>query len=483
MNFYPILTAQPLVWDKEYRFFEDYQGYFTKILQVNNGDLFLAGYAEYDYYEYTPGFMRIDSNGTKIWDISYTFPYTFHQEITNTLVQKPDVDIFYSFSFNPLWPVPINEGLKRQESLNDCWLIKINGNGDTLLKKYSTDIGWVNDLLWDNGYLVAVGSTNYEEQNPWEYHSKATILVLDTSGNVSLRKEFLTDVDARASSIIKQPDGGYYVVGAIVSYSIEWGWVPDGMFLVEFDPAFNHIWTYISEDLYSESTKIIHCSDGNFAIIGDGYNPETENRDIILWRLNADTVIYQKQFYDISNSDYAYSLKQTNDSGFIFCGSISPQNYSYPAFFYMKTNKDGMEDWQWNYGYYYEAFDVILNGNTGYYVVGHGIHAKLVKADLTGYGLNVSIDDHQFKTGKNLIKIYPNPAYEEVSISLKNTEDNPDIIIQYFNDVGRKVFETKIHKGQKEIAVDVAGWQPGLYIAMVTSQGKVAGKEKFVVMN
>jgi hypothetical protein len=80
------------------------------------------------------------------------------------------------------------------------------------------------------------------------------------------------------------------------------------------------------------------------------------------------------------------------------------------------------------------------------------------------------------------IKVYPNPARDMVNIALTNTEYNTDILLQCFDFTGRKVLEAKVHKGQKEIIADVSGWSPGLYIAVVTSEGKVAGKERVVVM-
>jgi hypothetical protein len=332
--------------------------------------------------------MKIDTNGNKIWAKAYDFIDSY-QIITKTLAEIPDDSIYFSFCFDPSWPVPIKRNI-REDLVNECRLLKFNSVGDTLSCYHYTNIGWVNDLIYDEGFLIVAGGTNYEDEE-WNFHSKPTIIVVDTSGNLTFRKEFFTDTNGRINSVIKKPDGDYYVAGSTELYYEPGYYQPDRMFLMELDPDFNPVWTFVSDIQYSEGNKIIHGNDDSYSIIGDGYNLATNNHDILLWKLHADTLIDPPWVYDISNWDYAYSIKQTMDNGFIFCGSVIPQSSSFTSFFYMKINAEGIEEWHWNDNpFYHEAYDV-LSGNSGYYVAGHGSDAKLVKTNLTGYGLETSL--------------------------------------------------------------------------------------------
>jgi len=44
-----------------------------------------------------------------------------------------------------------------------------------------------------------------------------------------------------------------------------------------------------------------------------------------------------------------------------------------------------------------------------------------------------------------------------------------------------QLHHTKIISGQQQVSTDVSNWPPGLYIAVVLSDGKPVGRGKFVV--
>jgi len=69
-----------------------------------------------------------------------------------------------------------------------------------------------------------------------------------------------------------------------------------------------------------------------------------------------------------------------------------------------------------------------------------------------------------------------------MTVVLKNTIYYPDIVLACYDMTGRKVFHAGVLKGQKEVRLDISGWVAGLYMAVVTSQGRVMGEKRFVVM-
>lgn len=459
------LNAQPLTWDKSYQFPEMSYSHFTKIIPLADGDLLLAGYGNYAWAYFNPGFIRLDSNGVVKSSVQHHLNGSF-QQITHTLVQVND-SVFYSFSFNPNIEVPIKNNISGIEPINHCWLLKLNADGDTLSTYYTDSIGYVNDMICHNGLLIAVGSTNYEVE-PWEFESKTTLLITDTLGNQMLRQEYLPDLNSRAHSILRLENGNYMICGSTAfnfhTFDI---YHPDQMFLLETDSAGNVLWTYFSDIPYSQANKITQCSEGSFAIIGDGYNAAVLNRDIILWRMNADKEIVEPQFFDFSVSDRARSIKQTPDGGFIVCGDIRASGPpSRSVFFYMKVDADGLLEWfTHNHGNYHHANDVILNHEHGYFIAGYGVYAKLVKSDLLGNGLILSAENHKNPSSLPDFKVYPNPGSHYLIVS--GIKDSSASYIKLFNNLGEPVISKELN--DYCTAIDTEQLPAGLYFYRIFS--------------
>jgi len=82
------------------------------------------------------------------------------------------------------------------------------------------------------------------------------------------------------------------------------------------------------------------------------------------------------------------------------------------------------------------------------------------------------------------VKAYPNPVTEgKLSLEFENTEHHQHMELRCYDDFGRQIHSQKIYKGQQDTDVDVSGWPPGMYIAVVFSNGEARGKAKFVVQN
>jgi hypothetical protein len=78
------------------------------------------------------------------------------------------------------------------------------------------------------------------------------------------------------------------------------------------------------------------------------------------------------------------------------------------------------------------------------------------------------------------ITAYPNPAETEITLAFENTEHHSNMLLECYNIYGQKVHSEKIYKGQQQTKLDVSDWSKGLYFAVVKSNGKVAGTERFV---
>jgi len=80
------------------------------------------------------------------------------------------------------------------------------------------------------------------------------------------------------------------------------------------------------------------------------------------------------------------------------------------------------------------------------------------------------------------VKAYPNPVTEgKLTLEFENTEHHQHMELRCYDDFGRQIHSQLIYKGQQDTDVDVSGWSPGIYVAVVFSNGEARGKAKFVV--
>jgi PKD repeat protein len=166
-------------------------------------------------------------------------------------------------------------------STYDCWIVKLNNNGAIQWQKSigGTDSDFANDIeqTSDGGYII----TGYTYSNNGDIsgihyygYSDCLVLKLDSVGNIIWQKCLGGTSNDEGWSIKQTTDDGYIVAG--VSNSI------DG-------DITNH-----------------HGTIGN--------------KDCWIARLNATgDIIWQKSLGGTSD-DKAYSIKQTSDGGYIFCG-------------------------------------------------------------------------------------------------------------------------------------------------------------------
>ena len=80
------------------------------------------------------------------------------------------------------------------------------------------------------------------------------------------------------------------------------------------------------------------------------------------------------------------------------------------------------------------------------------------------------------------ITAFPNPVTEgKLTLEFENTKHHQNMKLRCYDDFGRQIHSQKIYKGQQDTDVEVSGWSPGIYIAVVYSDGSARGKAKFVV--
>ena len=80
------------------------------------------------------------------------------------------------------------------------------------------------------------------------------------------------------------------------------------------------------------------------------------------------------------------------------------------------------------------------------------------------------------------IKVFPNPAKENITFGFENTKNHKNMQLECFDVFGHNVHKEKIYNRQLEAEINISLWNEGLFVAIIISEGKVLGKVKFVVL-
>jgi len=80
------------------------------------------------------------------------------------------------------------------------------------------------------------------------------------------------------------------------------------------------------------------------------------------------------------------------------------------------------------------------------------------------------------------IVAYPNPAGAgSINFKLKYTQYHQNMQLTVYSISGRQLLSKPVATGQKELSLNISGFSPGMYVAVVRNEKKVLGKAVFVV--
>jgi hypothetical protein len=172
-------------------------------------------------------------------------------------------------------------------------------------------------------------------------------------------------------SILQTADGGYVMAGSF--YNVGMG--DYDVYLVRTDNNGNLLWTKTfggtGED---QGYCIVQASDGGFVIAGSTASFGAGVHDMYLLKTNASGNLQWSKTYGEIDYDYAYSLKQTNDGGYILAGRSFGFIPTYGAVYLVKTDSTGNLLWAKGYGatdFNYWGTSVDQSADSGYVVTGH----------------------------------------------------------------------------------------------------------------
>ncbi|HEX5154116.1 MAG TPA: T9SS type A sorting domain-containing protein [Parafilimonas sp.] len=252
----------------------------------------------------------------------------------------------------------------------DYWIVKLNSSVGIQWQKSlggsGLEITYSIELTPDGGYVIA-GYSDSDDGDVSGNHGDFDmwIVKLDSAGIIQWQKSLGGSSYDGGSSIALTSDGGYIVAGD--------SWSVDGdvsgnhggrdMWIVKLNSTGTLEWqkSFGGSD-YDRATWIKETSDGGYIVIGDTQSNDGDvsgnhgGSDIWIIKLNSGGSIEWQKIIGGSNHDYAGTIEQTSDGGYIVAaepvsndGDVR-DNHGATDYWIIKLNDSGAVQWQKSLG-------------------------------------------------------------------------------------------------------------------------------------
>lgn len=303
-------------------------------------------------------------------------------------------------------------------------------------------------------------------------------------------------------SVVQTNDGGYVIGGG--KFTIGWSGTLDPL-IIKTDSLGNEEWRINpgNPDVDDNKVMVALASDGNI-IAGTNYGTEQsgDNRWAVvkIMKIKPDgTVLWDNNYLEPQYDNFLLNTVVLSNGNIIVNGSFAlfddgPAIISY----ILCLDSLGTQLWYREYALLtahnsfndlYDVRETPDGGLIGCGMVNPGLPDTgtndiwLMKMDSTGClyaGCDTTVVVEEIAAPADEVGIYPNPVTGAFSVDIGKPLPETGRVVLY-NLYGVKVREVKIPKAVRIVNINASGWQPGLYVAVVSSRGKTVGKKKFVV--
>jgi hypothetical protein len=250
----------------------------------------------------------------------------------------------------------------------DSWILKLDNAGAIQWQKAygnaNSDGAYAIKQTNDGGYIVAGSTSSFDAG-----YGDVWIMKLDSNGEIEWQKAYGgTDID-EAYSVQQTKDGGFITVGDTRSFSAGF----TDFWIIKLDSAGTIQWekVYGGSTGYDSAYSIQQTDDEGYIVAGYTSSFDVGGGDAWIIKLGSDGTISWQKTYGGSSSDYAYSIQQTNDGGYIVAGITA--SFGAEDIWVIKLDNNGVIQWQKVYGGsgYEEPWSIIQTDDGGYLVTAY----------------------------------------------------------------------------------------------------------------
>jgi hypothetical protein len=412
---------------------------------AKDGSYIIAGYSSSNYWV-----LNIIDSGRLNWERSLGGGNTEWAASAIPTFDSGYIVVGYSLS---------NDGMViDNHGGSDYWVVKLTSNGlPEWSKSYGgklEDKGTSIQQTSDSGYIVAGFSFSNDESVAGHHGSSNFddfwIIKLSREGNIEWQRSLGGSEGDRAYDIRQTTDGGYIVVGcsASIDGDVNGHFTGDDMWVVKLTDSGSIEWDRSLGGTKSDvAYSVCQTSDDGYVVAGytgssDGNVSFNHGQnDYWLVKLTSTGILEWERSYGGSNYDFALSVQQTTDGGFIVAGN--------------SFSNDG--DVEGNHG------------GSDYWIV------KLSPENPS------SVEDESATIPH--VSITPNPASTSATLTLESNEDGIcEVQIISVTGVTLKQYSTRLVAGKQEIVLrDLESLPSGMYEVLVKRNGVVAQRTKLII--
>jgi len=228
----------------------------------------------------------------------------------------------------------------------DIFLIKTDASGNVQWAKTyggsADEYAFSVQQTSDGGYIVAGHTLSFGAGN-WDIF----LIKINASGNLQWARTYGGAGDDRAHSVQQTSDGGYIVAGWTTSFGAGF----EDILLIKTDANGNVQWakTY-GGSVHDLTFSVQQTSDGGYIVAGYTESFGAGWDDIFLMKTDANGNLQWAKTYGGASGDWAYSVQQTSDGGYIVAGATLSFGAGLHDIFLIKTDAFGNVEWAKTYG-------------------------------------------------------------------------------------------------------------------------------------
>jgi len=415
-----------------------------------------AGAGDYDLYV-----IRTDEFGDTLWTRTMGGP---GYDAGYSLVITPDNGFLICGTF-----------FQPGKAHSDIWLVRLNPSGDTLWTK--SNFSATNSVAYDvqltstNGYIL----TGSRDDAGGTGHM--FLMETDVNGDSLWLRDYPFWAASGGNSVITTNDDGFLICGYIDRDTPSWN---RNLGLVKTNNQGDTLWTTQFGGLaYEMGWSVCENPSGGYLAAGYTTGFGASTGDLYFVKISMIGELEWQSHFGKSGLDIAYDVTTTSDLHYIASGITAEQGSELQEAWLIKLDQGGDTVWTQSFGGFRKSYgySVQQTKDEGFVFCGSTnasgtnlYDVLLVKTNEEGGVITSNLSN--LSNPSNLLTVYPNPS--DAIFTISNLKDAKRISVL---SLSGKIILEKLVSEQQDFSIDLTGFPSGIYLLkIVTSQYTVVEK-------